>query len=110
MKQLILVLGLFLFANTTFAQFDQSTCKEILSGYSKANTKFTKMTLATLDFEYYKQKFDIGWLKDFKFNFMEKVLDIEYTSDQGTYHVYIPYDRIMKINRADSALDIIIEK
>lgn len=95
--------------NSAFAQFDQATCKEILSSYSKDNASFTKMNIATLDFTEHKQKFDIGWLKGFKFNFMDKVLDVEYKTDSGTFHIYIAYDRIIKINTAGAAVDIIIE-
>jgi len=87
---------------------DKTTCETILSGYTKASG-FTKLNTASPDWTTHKQKFDIGWLSDFKWNFMDKCLDIEYTTADGTFHVYIPYDRILKINTSKTAVDIIIQ-
>lgn len=108
-KTIVMVLWMSLFSTSIFAQFDKATCQEILSTYTKSNKTFTKMNVATLDFEEHHQKFDIGWLEDFKFNFMEKVLDVVYTTSAGTFHIYIPYVEILKINTSASAVDIILK-
>lgn len=91
------------------AQFDKNACQEILGTYTKSNKEFAKMNVATLDFERHHQKFDIGWLEDFKFNFMTEVLDITYKTSAGTFHVYIPYAEILKINTSATAVDLIIK-
>ena len=108
-KFLFLSLTLMFFSQLSFAQFDKSTCQKILTNYSKSNTDFKALNIATLDVSTYKQKFDIAWLKGFQFIFMEKTLDVKYTSATGTFHTYIPYSEIKKINTSKSALDIIIK-
>ena len=110
MKKLMTLLVLTFLFNTAYAQFDKGTCEAIMSAYKKSNADFKYINVATLDRDVYKLKFDIGWLKDFKFEFMDKVLKIEYSSDQGTYQVYIPYNNIIKINTSKTALDIIIRE
>lgn len=109
MKKYLILIPLFLcLGSTAFAQFDSQTCEELLKPYIKSNKDFAKMNIATLDFSEHHQKFDINWLLDFKFNFMEKVLDVEYKTDKGTFHLYIPYIEIVKINTSKTSLDIII--
>ncbi|BDS13244.1 hypothetical protein [Aureispira anguillae] len=108
-KTIVMVLWISLFSTAIFAQFDKTACQEILSTYTKSNKEFAKMNVATLDFERHHQKFDIGWLEDFKFNFMAEVLDITYKTSAGTFHVYIPYAEILKINTSATAVDLIIK-
>jgi len=108
MKQALITLVLLFFVHAAFAQFDKASCSEILKGYDKSNEDFVQLYVATLDFTKVKQKFDISWLKGFKLNFMDKVLDIEYTSDKGTYHTFLPYTEIVKINTSKTSVDIII--
>lgn len=109
MKKYLILIPLFVCLGTTaFAQFDKTTCQELLKPYAKSNEDFVKMNIATLDFSTHHQKFDINWLSGFNFNFLEKVLDVEYKTDKGTFHLYIPYVEITKINTSKTSLDIII--
>jgi len=107
MKKYLILISLFLcLGTTTFAQFDSQTCEVLLKPYVKSNKDFVKMNIATLDFSKHHQKFDINWLLDIKF--LEKVLDVEYKTDKGTFHLYIPYVEIIKINTSKTSLDLII--
>lgn len=109
MKKYLILIPLFLCLGTTaFAQFDSQTCEELLKPYTKANKDFVKMNIATLDFSKHHQKFDVNWLTDLKFNFLEKILDVEYTTGEGTFHLYIPYIEIIKINTSKVSLDLIV--
>jgi hypothetical protein len=108
--QVLMTMILMLSVNTAFAQFDKASCSEILKGYDKSNQYFTQLHIASLDFEKIKLKFDISWLKDFKINFMDQVLNIEYTSDKGVFQTYIPYTEIVKINTSKTAVDILIRE
>lgn len=109
MKKYLILIPLFLcLATSAFAQFDSQTCEEILKPYTKSNKDFVKMNIATLDFEEHHQKFDINWLHDLKFNYLDKVLDVEYRTQEGTFHLYIPYIELVKINTSKTSIDLIV--
>ncbi|MFT5645993.1 MAG: hypothetical protein ACI976_000669 [Aureispira sp.] len=110
MKKYLILIPLFLcLATSAFAQFDSQTCETLLKPYTKANKDFVKMNIATLDFTKHHQKFDINWLTDLKFNYLDKVLDVEYSTDKGTFHLYIPYIELIKINTSKSSVDLIVK-